>query len=176
MGTFEEKIKAPKSYKDEAKIKEYIKTKKKEARKKMSVDPDYCEIICIGLKELGKDPKLVDLSELYDILNNDRIITFNGKKFDIPCLIKAGIKNNINLPFLKLSKMMGWSYEYYHVDLLELLGNKDYKSLDEYCQIYLGKSKTPIDFEKASEEEIKAHCLEDLYLTESLYNKFKVLI
>ena len=62
------------------------------------------------------------------------------------------------------------------IDLQEVICDNDYKSLDELLQIYLGISKKPIDFETASEEEIKEHCLEDILNTELLYNKFKLTI
>jgi len=60
---------------------------------------------------------------------------------------------------------------------MEIIGDYgQYKSLDELLQIYLGISKKPIDFEKATEKEIKEHCLEDLINTEKLYNKFNKII
>ena len=65
----------------------------------------------------------------------------------------------------------------WHIDLMEILCDYGkWKSLDELLQIYLGISKKPIDFETATEEEIKEHCLEDLKNTEKLYNKFKIII
>ena len=39
-------------------LKSILKTKQMSLEKKMSVDPDYADIICIGIKEIGKEPKL----------------------------------------------------------------------------------------------------------------------
>ena len=172
-------IKAPKTYKDEEKIKEYIENKANEFKKKMSVDTDYADIICIGIKELGKEPKLYykeTIEQFFKENENPVFITFNGKKFDIPLLMKWGIKNNLDLPYQYLKEMTKrWSAER-HIDLQEVICDNTYKSLDELLQIYLGISKKPIDFNIASEKEIKEHCLEDIINSELLYNKFKLII
>lgn len=172
-------IKAPKTYKDEEKIKEYIENKANEFKKKMSVDTDYADIICIGIKELGKEPKLYYKETIEQFFKENEkpvFITFNGKKFDIPLLMKWGIKNNLDLPYQYLKGMTKrWSTEW-HIDLQEVICDNTYKSLDELLQIYLGISKKPIDFNTASEKEIKEHCLEDIINSELLYNKFKLII
>lgn len=172
-------IKAPKTYKDEEKIKEYIENKANEFKKKMSVDTDYADIICIGIKELGKEPKLYYKETIEQFFKENEkpvFITFNGKKFDIPLLMKWGIKNNLDLPYQYLKGMTKrWSTEW-HIDLQEVICDNTYKSLDELLQIYLGISKNPIDFNTASEKEIKEHCLEDIINSELLYNKFKLII
>lgn len=172
-------IKAPKTYKDEEKIKEYIENKANEFKKKMSVDTDYADIICIGIKELGKEPKLYYKETIEQFFKENEkpvFITFNGKKFDIPLLMKWGIKNNLDLPYQYLKGMTKrWSTEW-HIDLQEVMCDNTYKSLDELLQIYLGISKKPIDFNTASEKEIKEHCLEDIINSELLYNKFKLII
>ncbi len=171
-------IKVPKTYKDEEKIQAYIKEKVKELKNKMSVDTDYADIICIGLKEIGKEPKLISNKELEELFKKDIVlITYNGKGFDIPLLIKYGIKNNLDLPYKRLREMTKRYSELWHIDLMEVIGDYgQYKSLDELLQIYLGISKKPIDFETATEKEIKEHCLEDLVNTELLYNKFNKII
>ena len=173
------KIKAPNNYKDEEKIKEYIEEKTKDIRKKMSTDTDYAEIICIGIKELGKEPKLYTPETMVEFFKenpNPKFITFNGKGFDISLLIKVGIKKGLDYPYKHLSDMnIRWRKDY-HLDLMEIICNNDYRSLDDLLQIYLGRSKKPIDFETASEEEIIQHNLADLIDTEDMYNKFKQII
>jgi len=120
---YTKEIKAPKTYKNEEKIEEYIKTKKEEFKKKMSTDPDYADIICIGIKEIGKEPKLYtkDIEQFFKENEYPLLITFNGKKFDIPLLIKWGLKNNLDLPYNRLKRMTKrWSTEY-HLGLQELI-------------------------------------------------------
>lgn len=173
-------ISVPKTYKDEEKINAYIDKKKQESVKLMSVDPDYADILCVGIKDLetghgdvyeGKE--LPDLLKKYE---KKKIITFNGKTFDMPVIIKYGVKHGLDLPYKRLKDACRkWGTYGGHYDLMEAISNGKFKSLDEYAQIYLGREKTPIDFESADDKEIKKHCLEDLDITEQLFNKFEPL-
>jgi len=172
-------IKAPKTYKDEDKIKEYIEKEKAKKRKKMSVDPDFAKIICIGIRELGCESKLYTLEDMPQWFKdnpNPVFISYNGSKFDIPLLIKAGLKNDLDLPYRMLKEMTRRWTTKWHIDLQEVICDNEYKSLDTLLQVYCGVSKKPIDFATASEEEIKIHCVEDLVNSEKLYNKFKKII
>lgn len=153
----------------------------------MATDPDYCEIITIGVKEAGKPGIQMNLEEFAAWLKikdengatklNQKMITFNGKQFDIPVIIRAGLKAGIDLPYMELKNMTDKYKAQNHIDLMQELsvGYANYKSLDKYAQIYLGVSKKPIDFATATDDEIKAHNLEDLDLTAQLFNKFRPL-
>lgn len=180
-------ITVPKSYKDEEKIQEYIRKKEEDAAKEMACDPDLNEIICIGIKEQGKPGVLMSLEEYAAWLKasviigeakvqniHQKMITFNGKQFDIPTIIRSGIKNNIDLPYMELAMQCDKYKAKNHIDLMQELsiGYNNYKSLDMYLQIYLGISKKPVDFKTATDEEIKEHCLEDIENTAKLFNKF----
>lgn len=191
MELYLENIQAPKTYKDPEKIAEYIRNKQDEAFKGMAVDPDFNEIICIGIKEEGKEGVLLDLQGYADWLKGTtemeygakvqnlyrKCVTFNGKSFDFPTIIRAGIKQGIDLPYVELMGMCEKFKSKNHIDLMQDLavGYNNYKSLDKYLQIYLGIAKTPIDFDEADDDEIKRHCLEDLANTEKLFLKFKPL-
>jgi len=167
------------------------------ARKKQSVDPDYAEIACIGLKPLGKDPKIVTLKEMEVIFEdhsymypisedvfekkcNIEFITFNGKGFDIPLLIKQGIKNNLKFPYKHLLSMTNKWKNDHHTDLMDLLGEYGkYKSLDHYLGIYLGIRKETVGdefFKNATQEDLEKHLLDDLNQTEKLYNLFERML
>lgn len=175
---YEDEIKPSGVLKDPDKIKADIAQKRIGLKKKMSVDTDSADIICIGVKRVGDEAKLLSPEELVDLFSNNptaRFVTYNGKGFDIPLLIKVGIKRDLNYPYQELKEMCKkWSGTK-HIDLMELICDKEYKSLDLLLQIYCGVKKTPIDFETAKDEEIKAHCIEDLINTEKLYLKFKKL-
>ena len=179
---FNENISAPKNIKDPEKIKLAIEKKKLDSVKGMSVDTDFAEIFCIGVKELGEEPKLLTIQEFADLLNNNSVelVTFNGKKFDLPLIIKQGIKQKINLPYKNLKKAterFNKNGTIRHLDLMELLGDYgSYKKMDTYLQIYLGIAKKEIDFATCADEELKEHCREDLVNSELLYDKFKELI
>lgn len=176
---YNKKIEAPKNYKDEAKIAEFIEKKKADSVKAMSTDTDYADILCIGVYDTelnGGTAYIIEPNKLESLFTEKEvIITFNGKKFDIPVIIKYGIKHDLNLPYPRLRGMLRrWNSDG-HIDLMEELGQGDFRSLDEYMQIYLGESKTPIDFENASDQEIKDHCLEDVINTHKLFQRFQRL-
>lgn len=185
---FTDGITAPKSYKDPDKIHAYIREKEANARKEMSLDPDFCEILCIGIKEEGKDGVLMTIEEFAQWLKgyyttedggkvynlHRKMVTFNGKQFDIPIILREGIRKGIDLPYRELMQQCSKYNAKNHIDLMQELatGYNEFKSLDKYLQIYLNISKTPIDFETASEEKVRRHCLEDISNTEKLFNKF----
>lgn len=170
-------ITAPKNLKDPEKIEKAIEKKKQEARKQMSVDTDYADIFCVGIKAIDKEARLVKFKNLEQLFKEDefKLITFNGKKFDIPLLIKQGIKQELDLPYKSLKRMCD-RFSERHIDLMEVIGDfAKYKSLDEYLQIYLDVKKKEIDFDNCTDAELEEHCLEDLVNTEKLYKKFKPL-
>lgn len=172
----EDEIAPLRTLKDPEKIAADIAAKKLGLKKKMSTDTDLADIICIGIKPIGGKPYLLGVNELEKFFSDNPLavfITYNGKGFDIPLLIKIGIKNGLDLPYSRLREMCAKWKILGHFDLMEIICNGEYKSLDFLLKVYCGISKTPIDFETATEEEIKTHCLEDLENTEKLYNVFK---
>lgn len=179
---FNENLTAPKNLKDPEKIKVAIEKKKAESVKAMSVDTDYADIFCIGVSEVGAESKLMSIEEFAELLNNEDYITlvgFNSNKFDIPLIIKNGIKRGLEMPYkaLKGSTNRFGRESIKSIDLMEVLGEYGkYKSLDTYLQIYLGIKKKDIDFATCTDEELREHCLEDISNTKKLYNLFKDLI
>lgn len=174
-----ENIKPLKTLKDPEKIKADIENKKLGLKKTMSTDVDLADVICIGVKKLGREPVLYTPKEMETFFKENPLatfITYNGKAFDIPLLIRIGIKNDLDFPYSRLKEMRKrWSSNG-HYDLMEIICDGEYKSLDFLLQVYCGVKKKPIDFETATEDEIKEHCLEDLINTEMLYRKFSKLI
>ncbi len=156
INLFTSKIKAPKTYKDPEKITAYIEEKKQELVKNMSVDVDFCEIKCICIKVDDNQAREISLVDLIDLLNEHmtikselasdyekrvldfRLVTFNGKKFDLPVIIREALRNNLIAPYKELKT---WTKRFQvsnHIDLMELINDNDFKSLDLYSQIYLG--------------------------------------
>ena len=169
-------ITAPRNIKDPEKIKANIEAKKAEATSRLATDQDFSEIACIGVKINDEPSKLVTLEELIELISKDKIVTFNGKAFDLPIIMKSAIKAGLPIKEKFSDMTKRWSTES-HIDLMELLAcNSDYKSLDVYLQIYLGIKKTPIDFETCTQEELEKHCLEDCENTYKLYSLFKNLV
>lgn len=195
-------IKAPKTYKDPEKIEAYIMEKMAENVKGMSLDVDFCDIKCICLKEDDDPAKIVSLDYLIDKLYDQikisaesgdefkrrhffNLVTFNGKKFDLPVIIRAivrnfnseGINAHRDMMVAKALKQFTRRYDYTtHVDLIELIGDGEYKSLDKYSSIYLNWPKKEIDFETCSQEELEAHCVDDVEMSAKMFDLFKILI
>jgi len=175
--TYLENLSAPKNYKDQAKIDEWLENKKAEVEKELAIDSDYAEIACIGVKIDDEPSKLVSLEDITDLIMKHNLITFNGKGFDIPVLIKNALKQGKtekDFAFSVLKEMKKRWNSQSHIDLMEVISDgKDWKSLNTYLQIYLGIKKTPIDFNTCSQEELETHCLEDVENTYKLYKFFE---
>jgi DNA polymerase elongation subunit (family B) len=106
-----------------------------------------------------------------------RLITYNGKSFDIPIIIRHLLRKGLKSNVYDLKKSCKKFSEYPQVDLMEVINEfGKWKGLDELSKIYLGKGEKPIDFATATDEDIKAHNLECLETTENLFNFFKPLI
>lgn len=187
-------LKAPKNIKDPEKIKANLDAQKAELVKKMSVDPDFCEIRCIGVKIDDEPAKIVSLQEFMDIINEQvkvkselgseyierslgwRLISFNGKKFDLQVVIRQGLREKISGPYRELKEMTRRFQSTKHIDLQEAINDNEWRSLDLYCQIYLGETKKPIDFETCSQGELEEHCLDDCEKSYKLYAFFKPML
>lgn len=184
IDVFTDGISAPSNWKDEAKILAKIEEKKKEAKSKMMVDTDFSTIKCIGFKLEGEEAIILGLHSFSAVLEEYRkqgegiqLVTFNGKKFDIPIIIKQGLKQKLDLPYeslkIALEKYPKGVPSIEHIDLMEKIGQQgDYKSMDKYLQVYLGIKKKEIDFMNCTLEELQAHCKEDVENLEKLYNFF----
>ena len=185
-------IKAPKTYKDELKIAEYIDKKKGDMIKGMSVDVDFCVIKCIGYKEDDEPAKIVTLEWLVDRFRKElavqaetvgefkakhffKVITFNGKKFDIPVIIRECIRQKIDAPLLHFHQWTVKHNNNYSVDLMNLLGDGSFRTLDLYSKIYLDWPKKDIDFTTCTVEELHAHCIDDVEMTAELAKIFEKL-
>ncbi len=172
-------IRAPRNIKDPEKIKAFIERKKAAYKKVMATDTDYAEIVCVGIKPVGGKAVTYTLKQMvkfFKLNPSFRFITYNGKNFDIPLLIKQGLRKDLNFPYPELKEMCkNWPVDS-HVDLLKVVNRNKAKPLDTLLQIYCGVKKKYIDFDKAKVKEFKAHCIEDVTNTEKIYLIFKKAI
>lgn len=97
---FYKNIKPNARLKDPAKIEEDLEKKKEKARKEMSVSVDYSEIICIGVKQIGRDPMIFKtMREFTDWLNKpadidkERTAVYNPEYASMIASGEAGITN-----------------------------------------------------------------------------------
>lgn len=154
-------------------------------RKKTACDQDLCKIVCVGIKQIGKPGALYngkDLEKWFHEHRDFNLVTFNGKGFDLPIIIKTGIRLNLDLPYSKLFSMTKKYQDNGHYDLMQLLSFGDIskvKNLDTYLRIYLNTQKETLGddfFRNATDEDLMKHCLEDLQFTEDLFLKFSFLL
>ncbi len=175
---YTEGIKPSGVLKDPEKIKADIEAKTKSAYGDMFVDINFCKIKLIGVMLDGvyKRYDIQEFATWLDTLDNPTFVTFNGIKFDFPIIIRAIIKEDIQIGeragFI-LKDCLG-RYSTHHIDLFDKItpyGGKG--SLDVMSQIYLGEKKTPIDFLTCTDRELEKHNFDDLIMLGALYNKFK---
>jgi len=154
----------------------------------MAVNQDFCEIVCIGLKQVGTEQiRILDSIEELGKPEWSRLLTqmtlagHNSKKFDVPIIIKRGLQAGISLPYRRLmDSCKPWGYADRHIDTMEALAmDNKWVSLDTYLQIYCGvkkKTKGADFFINASKKALKEHCKQDLLLTEQLFTFFKDIL
>lgn len=157
---------------DPEKIKEDLAKKHAEAKEKMCVDRDFSAIKMIGIYEDGVYTRLTLEEFCQKDFYGKILVTFNGLKFDFPVILRAMVKNDLSRN-AELVRQCLDKYGHAHIDLMDkLCGYGEYRSLDHYAKIYLGKAKKEIDFMTCSDEELEAHNREDLEILAELHKKF----
>jgi DNA polymerase elongation subunit (family B) len=159
-----------------------------------SLNPGFGQIVCIGVgfdigsgvdvqMFSGRDETAV-LNQFWAFLSprrNSKIVTFNGKSFDVPFIIKRSAILGI-LPTVRISTRR---YETdRHFDVFELLTDfyncKEKFSLHAYCKMFgvenMDTSTGSEVFQLWKEgriSEIESHCAEDVRSTLGLHSKIQ---
>lgn len=153
-------VKAPKNYKDEAKISAYIETERKrildksaEIVDKAALSPLTGAICLVTIAEVDATPggtmrqfgapliadEIVCIREalgyLADIDRGHQIVTFNGQRFDLPFLAIRAMVRGISSPW-PIPRAKDWAR---HLDLYQALGEPG--SLDRCARAILGRGK-----------------------------------
>lgn len=176
---------------DPTKIAADIEEKKKKQIADMGLDPMTNMICCVGwCSESGSGCLSIEtdtheaekklLIDCWDLLSEyDYFITFNGRSFDLRCMLLHGITHGIR-PSVNIDK--GRYNKGNHSDLrLILAGDNQFAKgkLDFFAQKYLGDKKTKgIDgemvqsyFDMGLHGDIAEYCRKDAELTYQLYQK-----
>ena len=155
---FDESSVAVGNLKDPFKIREKIDDARskfsQDLEKRMSLDPDLCEICCaVAMNDETlswtnrPDSEHHLLVEVWDwiarmTMEKIPLVTFNGMSFDLPVLIKRAIYNDVYVP-PTLTKVLLHRQEYneIHFDLMQVLGGRnlfsgkpEFKSLNFYLR------------------------------------------
>lgn len=118
---------APANYKDEAKIAAYVKDATAEKVQKAGLDPDLNRIVCIGWRfhdstHVGavscrsEEAEANALGYFWGQVRNCGLITFNGRRFDLPVLIRRSMYLGVKHAPVNMDR-----YRSPHIDLFEKL-------------------------------------------------------
>lgn len=148
LPVFDESTVAVGNLKDPFKIREKLdeaRTKfDADLDKRLSVDPDYCEVCCAVVTVVTDsspggetfwwtnqpDSELRLIIAVWDWIstmarNGIPIVTFNGSSFDLPVLVKRAMYNDVSVsPHLIKSLMARQEYNSSHYDLMQLLAQR----------------------------------------------------
>lgn len=161
----------------------------------MGMNPHLNMICCAGwsdgektgnvfLKEENEEAEAGLLKYFWEIISQyDHFVTFNGRSFDIPCLLYHGITHGIR-PGVQINHSR--YNQGNHTDLRLALTNGDkYASgkLDFFLRRYVADHKTEgMDGEKVQHywdmglhEEIANYCMDDCEKTMKLYRALEVV-
>lgn len=188
-------IKPKGTLKDPVKIEADIKEKERKQIKDMGMDPLTNLICCAGWYDNSGESGSISIEEethkaekkllidFWEILSNyDHFITFNGRSFDLRCMLLHGVTHGIR-PSIDIDN--GKYNRGNHTDLREILaGPGDFAKgkLDFFCHKFLDDHKTEgIDGSKVQSffdlglyDDIAKYCVKDAELTYKLYEKCEI--
>lgn len=170
--------------KDPEKIRRAIAEKTEALEEKAALSPLTGEVAVVGLgwehaegdttiqtitAEKGEVELLQALDSALATINPQRVVTFNGRKFDFPFIAARTAILGLDLP---MKWPLGRTYE--HIDLHELW---DLGSLDQW-QVAMGYkrksipgSEIPAMVLEGRWQEVCSHCEEDVRFTLELYRR-----
>lgn len=160
--------------------------------KKMSLDPDLCEVVCFSGTALAngelfafQNPKLIQSAWAYIklvYLSHTPLVSFNGIGFDLPVLLHQAMRLSIPVsPQMYADLTKKWENRH-HYDLLQWFSGWDrskYKPLSFYLKLYgigeqSGDGSQVFDWWKNGEyDKIRTHCEQDVSLTAQLFDRVK---
>ena len=125
------------------------------------------------------------ISEIIKSDGNTVLVTFNGRKFDIPVIKYRAMLHGIPMPKL-LERKYSNRYESGHTDLLETFsdyGLSAYIKMKEVCSVFgipckqggVDGSKVSDMFDKGQMKEINEYCELDAIATSFLYVRYLML-
>ena len=189
--------KAPGNYKKADAIAAYIAEATAERDARLGLDIDCNRIVALGYQDIGKEAIVALCSNEFEEreqlklfwasfnVNQTRLLTFNGARFDLPVLVMRSLYLQVSHPEIVIAP--AWKTQ--HVDLWERLSlggvRKDVKGLKFYAKRFgipvyddiTGADVTRLVTENTPEswQKIHDHCLFDLDLTRALAERLGVL-
>jgi len=184
--------------KEQAKIDDKVQKAREEFAegldKKMSLDPDLCEVVMVSFSTDGKMKSFgLDIEEyerVYEAWSNiisayqGRIplVSFNGIGFDLPVLLHSAIRLDVPVSPFIYSAITPRYGNHHHYDLMQILAGWDrtkWKPLDFYLKLFdigekSGDGSQVYDMWQAKEyDKIKAYCEQDVLMTAKLFERLE---
>lgn len=184
--------------KDPGKIAASIEERTAERDEKLGLDPDCNQICAIGWHQVGTDDVRVVLAKneaeeagaLRDLAaayaspmgqQETRLVTFYGRQFDLPVVMRRAMYLGIDFPKLNLDR---WKSP--HIDVWDALtyggALRTAHSLKFYCRRLNLVTGDPFDGAQVSQlakegrwDDIKDHCIADIGATHALANRLGLL-
>lgn len=197
-GQFVEPVEPDSRLKDPAKIAESIREKTAERDEKLGLDPDLCQIVALGFHVVGgADPCCYLMADgfeertqleafwlAYTAIPDTKLVTFYGRQFDLPVLLRRSMYLGIKAPKLNLDR-----YRSPHLDVWDKLTFDGALRTAHSLKFYRKRLGLPIDdaidgsnvaalFKDGSKESwdlIERHCMADVETTHALANKLGLL-
>lgn len=191
-------VKAPSNYKDAKAIAAYVTEETPKRLAKRSLDPWSCRIICAGyvfegdhavtvLTANGDAPEVTLLKEIVRVIDEGhgrtaRLVTFNGRHFDLPVLMARAALLGVPFPRLDLRKYGNTQNPDLLVDYIAFGDTQDFKSL-QWCLKRFGLPYEDVTtgahiaamYEAGDWPAIKQHCEADVTGTRLLGERLGVL-
>ena len=185
-------IQAPKNWKDPEKIAAYIEKAKADLVEKAALSPRTGKVVCVGMciRNVGEsgaewEPWVLATADERKLLNMidvvldgcaiTRIVTYNGRRFDLPYLVARYMGHNITTLF-----KFPAGYDRRHVDVFELL-MKD-GSLGAWSDAILHEphdqdgSDVAGMVEAGLWDDLSDYCMTDVWHTARLYDRIKKVV
>ena len=182
--------------KDPAKIAASIEERTKDRDDKLGLDPDCCQIVALGYHVIGNAEPFCDVTQGDEKAEGDAIdhlawsinkhpdtqlVTFYGRQFDLPVVLRRAFYLGIKFPALNLDR-----YRSPHIDVWDVMtfngALKTAHSLKFYCKRLGIDTRDPVDGAQVSDlakagrwDDIRDHCIADVGATHMLASKLGLL-
>jgi DNA polymerase elongation subunit (family B) len=177
----DENIKIPGNIKKDETIEKYKDEWKAKKEASLALDPKFAIVTLVTMIENCKlhlyenpysnpqvEKKIIEevVHKITSMVNHAvPLVTFNGKRFDLPVLMTRGQILDANSYLFGLIRLMQRGDRFGHIDLTEFTEG----SLDENLRAIFGFGKKKINFSSCSFPELKKYAIDEILKLEYWY-------
>jgi len=179
-----------KTLKDPKKIEVAKEKFKLDLVKKMSIDTNLAEIVCIGYIVIDDNEKVSErgvlmgdtdkeiLEKFFKVIQtDDTLIGHNSKQFDIPLIYKRSLINNVGGEYYHMLRKGMKKYDRYSIDIEMEWDINKMTSLNKMAQL-LGVGVKSGDgsevyglYNSGKKKELGDYCMQDVQLTYEIFKR-----